>query len=71
MKNPVMFVHKVQGYDYDSGTFKVGGKVKAVYDTNGMGDLIPVNFIQTDSTTVSVTYVPVGQLYYRYKRNQK
>lgn len=55
--------------DIDSEFFSVENTVKAVYDTNGMGDLLSVGFIQ-DFDVVQLLHPPVGQVYYRYKKSK-
>jgi hypothetical protein len=62
-----MFIHRVT--KVEDCEFAVNGGVKAVYDTNSMGDLIPVPFEQSGDT-VALYKEPVGQLYYRYKKKQ-
>lgn len=62
-----MFIHRATGVD--DNAFLVNGEVKTVYDTNSMGDLIPIGFEQSGDV-IAVYKEPAGQLYYRYKKKQ-
>jgi hypothetical protein len=48
----------------------VMGMVAKMYDTNGIGALIPVEFTQVDEDTVLLHYQPHGKVYLKYKKEK-
>lgn len=69
MKQPI---YKVDRSICDiQNRFYVLGEVKAVYDENDTGTLLPVEFAQINVNTVQLKNQPYGQLYYQIKKPTK